>query len=186
MTHDDAGAWFTTAVAPHLDAVYRYFVRRAPRQDADDLTAEVFTTAWRRHADIPREAILPWLYKTAGFTLANHRRRAAVLPLQAMPELASPDHADRAAMRDELSRALAQLSDRDREVLLLHAWEGLDGNALADALGVSRSGAQSALSRARARLREVWEAAESRADSSTDSRADSRADSAAEQEEPVA
>ena len=156
MTHNDADRWFTAEVAVHLDAVYRYFVRRAPRHDADDLTAEVFTTAWRRHADIPREAILPWLYKTAGFTLANHRRRAAVLPLHAMPELATPDHADRASMRDELSRALAQLTERERQVILLHAWEGLDGNALAEALDLSRSGAQSALSRARARLRDVW------------------------------
>ena len=174
MTHDDARTWFTAEVAVHLDAVYRYFVRRAPRQDADDLAAEVFTTAWRRHDDIPQEAILPWLYKTAGFTLANHRRRAAVLPLQAMPELSTPDHADRAAMRDELSRALAQLTERERNVLLLHAWEGLDGNALAEALELSRSGAQSALSRARAHLREVWAAG------------DSAAALTSEQEEPVA
>ena len=39
---------------------------------------------------------------------------------------------------------------------MLHAWEGLDGTELAEALGISRSGAQAALSRARARLREVW------------------------------
>lgn len=142
----------------HLDAVYRYFVRRAPRSDADDLTSEVFTTAWRRRDDLPREAVLPWLYRTAGFVLANHRRKARGLPLQLLDD-AGPSAADSTnavADRDEISRALAGLSDRDREVLLLHAWEGLDGNELADALGVSRSGAQSALSRARARLRALW------------------------------
>lgn len=147
------GAWFTTDVAVHLDAVYRYFVRRASRADVDDLTAEVFATAWRRRDDIPREAILPWLYRTAGYLLANHRRRAGKLPLQLVEEPVDGDHSQWIAERDELSRTLAELSVRDREVLLLHAWEGLNGNELAAALGVSRSGALTALSRARARLR---------------------------------
>lgn len=151
--------WFTSDVATHLDAVYRYFVRRAARQDADDLAAEVFAIAWRRRDDVPTEAILPWLYRTAGYVLANHRRAARKAPHLVAVEGSEPvegDHAQRVAERDEIDRALAQLSERDRDILLLHAWEGLDGTELADALGISRSGAQAALSRARARLREIW------------------------------
>ncbi|ALJ19131.1 RNA polymerase sigma factor [Microbacterium sp. No. 7] len=158
MPHRDDHAWFTDDVAVHLDAVYRYFVRRAPRTDADDLCAEVFATAWRRRADVPRGGELPWLYRTAGFVLANHRRRAHGMPLRAVdePDASGSDHADRVADRDRLARALAALGERDREILLLHAWDGLDGTELGEALGVSRSGAQAALSRARARLREIW------------------------------
>jgi len=43
-------------------------------------------------------------------------------------------------------------------VLLLTAWEGLAGDDLALVLGVSRGGADAALSRARSRLREAWAA----------------------------
>ncbi|WP_461471237.1 RNA polymerase sigma factor [Microbacterium sp. HJ5] len=151
------GAWFTSEVATHLDAIFRYFLRRAARHDADDLTAEVFATAWRRREDIPVEAILPWLYRTAGYVLANHRRRMQSIP-SSLPDAAlDDDHAQRIADVDEITRALTLLSERDREILLLHAWEGLDGNELANALGISRSGAQAALSRARSRLRAVWE-----------------------------
>ncbi|HMO11815.1 MAG TPA: sigma-70 region 4 domain-containing protein, partial [Actinotalea sp.] len=57
---------------------------------------------------------------------------------------------------EQVRAALAALSPRDRRVLLLHAWEGLGGDELAVVLGVSRGGADAALSRARARLREVW------------------------------
>lgn len=149
-------AWFTSEVATHLDALYRYFLRRAARQDADDLAAEVFTIAWRRRDDIPPEAVLAWLYRTAGYVLANHRRRMQGMPSSLAHEPLDVDHAGRIADVDEITRALARLSERDREILLLHAWEGLDGNELADALGISRSGAQAALSRARARLREIW------------------------------
>lgn len=152
----DADAWFTREVAIHLDAVYRYFLRRADAQHADDLTAEVFETAWRRRADVPEEWVLPWLYRTAGFVLANHRRRPRLLQMHEAEEPVDGDHARRIADRDELQRALAGLTERDRDILLLHAWEGLTGDELAETLGISRSGAQAALSRARARLRERW------------------------------
>jgi RNA polymerase sigma-70 factor (ECF subfamily) len=155
MSNSDEHAWFVDDVAVHVDAVYRYFMRRVPRSDADDLTADVFSVAWSKRESVPRGAELPWLYRTAGFKLANHRRRASVLPLTAADERSSADHAQHIAERDRITRALAELSDRDREILFLHAWEGLDGAELGEALGITRSGAQAALSRARSRLREI-------------------------------
>jgi RNA polymerase sigma-70 factor (ECF subfamily) len=153
-------AWFTAVVREHSTALVRYFARRGPRQDAEDLAADVFATAWRRRDDVPREAVLPWLYRTAGFTLANHRRKIIDLPVDEVPEAGSPriaDDPELSALFDaELRGALAAVGERDRRILLLHAWEGLDGEELALVLGISRSGADAALSRARKRLREAW------------------------------
>ena len=159
VNEDRDHAWYTGAVREHLDAILRYFLRRAPRSDADDLTAEVFAIAWRRRDVVPRDAVLPWLYRTSGNLLANHRRRRSWVELDTETDAAGPDPTDRIADRDELRRALGELGDRDREVILLHAWDGLDGDGLAAALGISRSGAQAALSRARARLRTLRDAA---------------------------
>ncbi|MEF3405724.1 RNA polymerase sigma factor [Agromyces sp. CCNWLW203] len=153
-------AWFTDVVREHSTALVRYFARRGPRQDAEDLAAEVFATAWRRRADVPREAVLPWLYRTAGFTLANGRRKHVDLPVDEVPETGSVriEHdPELSALFDaELRGALESVGERDRRILLLHAWEGLDGQELAEVLGISRSGADAALSRARKRLREAW------------------------------
>jgi RNA polymerase sigma-70 factor (ECF subfamily) len=150
-------SWFDELFRAHTTAVFRYFARRAPLDDADDLTADVFATAWRRREVIPSGAELPWLYQTAGYILANHRRKGRPEPVAAVPEeIDSDDPADLAVNDDELKLVLAQLSARDRRILLLHAWEGLDGDALAVALGISRGGADAALSRARARLRQAW------------------------------
>ncbi len=159
VTHSDA-AWFTTVVHGHSTALVRYFARRGPRQDAEDLAAEVFAIAWRRRADVPLDAVLPWLYRTAGFTLANHRRKHVELPVDVVPESGpmrvSEDPELSALFDAELRGALASVGERDRQILLLHAWEGLDGEELAAVLGISRSGADAALSRARKRLREAW------------------------------
>ncbi|MPV36974.1 RNA polymerase sigma factor [Georgenia subflava] len=152
--HDDA--WFDALFRAHARAVHRYLLRRAP-QDAEDLAAEVLTIAWRRRADVPDGAELPWLYRTAGFVLANHRRKKSDVALEVLPEEGDDADPADAVVTDELVRgALSGLSPRDRRILLLHAWEGLGGDDLAAVLGISRGGADAALSRARARLALAW------------------------------
>lgn len=150
-------AWFEVLFQEHARAVHRYLLRRGAGDDAEDLAADVLTVAWRRRTEVPDGMELAWLYRTAGFVLANHRRKGRPVPVAELPD--EPDPSDPAvhAVRDEQVReALARLSARDRQVLLLTAWEGLSGADLALVLGVSRGGADAALSRARARLRESW------------------------------
>ncbi len=160
--HDET--WFAALFTAHSTALHRYFRRRLPSAaggvgpDADDLTAEVLATAWRRRDDVPDGIELPWLYRTAGFVLANHRRKSRPVPVAEVPERRdeSADVEHVVVQDDEVRRALAALSARDRRILLLHAWEGLGGDDLAVVLGTSRGGADAALSRARARLRTAW------------------------------
>ncbi|WP_152188418.1 RNA polymerase sigma factor [Georgenia satyanarayanai] len=151
-------AWFEGLYRDHATAVYRYLLRRAPAADAEDLTADVLATAWRRRDDVPADAELPWLYRTAGFVLANHRRKIVPLPVENLPDARDDDGdpALAAVADDDVRVALAALSERDRQILVLHAWEGLGGNELAQVLGISRGGADAALSRARARLTAAW------------------------------
>lgn len=162
-------AWFEALFTAHTTAVYRYFGRRLSSgvggvvPDSEDLTAEVFATAWRRRDDVPEGAELPWLYRTAGYVLANHRRKMRPVLVADVPE--EPDDVDPQSLAlgdDHVRRVLGVLSPRDRRILLLNAWDGLTGDQLAEVLGVSRGGADAALSRARSRLRDAW-AAQARA-----------------------
>jgi RNA polymerase sigma factor (sigma-70 family) len=154
--------WFDGFFAQHAMAVHRYFVRRAPGSDVEDLTAEVFATAWRRRDRVPVGFELPWLYKTASYVLSNYRRKPTLTLIsdygttEERQTSRSTDPADLVTVDDEVRRALARLSTRDRTVLMLHAWEGLDGEGLGQAMGLTRGGAAAALSRARARLRQAW------------------------------
>ena len=159
MSETRGEAWFDAIFRAHASDVQRYFMRRTAPSDAADLTADVFTTAWRRREDVPTGAELPWLYRTAGYVLANHRRKGRPVPVAVLPEESDDtDPADLVIADLTLRAAFERLGSRDRRILLLHAWEGLDGAALATVLGISRGGADAALSRARARLREAFEA----------------------------
>lgn len=146
---------FDDVYAAHRDAVWRYF-RRRTAADHEDLTTEVFLVAWRRRAELPAEP-LPWLYGVARKVLANHhrageRRAALAVRAAAHAEAAAPDLAEAVGLRADLARALAELGERDRELILLVAWEGLSIAEAAAVLGCRRGAAAVRLHRARRRL----------------------------------
>ena len=161
MTDGERGAhdaaWFDDLVRTHTRALHRYLVRRVGLGDADDLAADVLVVAWRRRDDVPDEAPLAWLYRTAGFVVANFRRKGRPVPIGELPdEVADDDPAVQAVRDDQVRAVLRRLSPRDRQIVLLNAWEGLAGDDLATVLGIGRGGADAALSRARARLASAW------------------------------
>ncbi|MCL3860897.1 SigE family RNA polymerase sigma factor [Actinotalea sp. K2] len=95
-------------------------------------------------------------------TLANlridlwRRRRREVLTAPAeMPEGGHASGADRHAERDELVRALATLSTRQRRIVVLRHFVGMTDAEVADDLGVSVGTVKSTASRGLVRLRTV-------------------------------
>jgi RNA polymerase sigma factor (sigma-70 family) len=150
-------ARFNRLYERHFDAVRAYAWRRAPSL-ADEIVSETFLVAWRRLPEVPEEA-LPWLIGVARNVHANlqrsDRRRSALVE-RLGPE--APTAEDRLATveeRDALRGALAGLSEIDREVLLLTAWDDLDRSQVAKALGCSQANVAVRLFRARRRLEAV-------------------------------
>ncbi|TDC35767.1 RNA polymerase sigma factor [Kribbella albertanoniae] len=142
----------------HYRAVLRYVVRRTgDRADADDVVADVFLVAWQRRAELPAAHALPWLYRVAANVLSDVRRseeRAGRAYERVGSDLATwvePVPGDRLMALEAAGALLEPLSPKDREVLMLHAWEGLRGKDLATALGCSVTSASVRLHRARHR-----------------------------------
>lgn len=143
--------------AARYGAVLAYAVRRTERHVAQDVVAETFLIAWRRLDEVP-ELELPWLYGVARRVLANElrsaRRRRALAERSSMLLHAQ---LETAAGDSNVIAALARLGARDRELLLLTAWEGLSAAEAAAALGCSRAAARVRLHRARRRLEDELE-----------------------------
>lgn len=139
--------------ADHGQAVRAYALRRIDSGTADDIVSEVFVVAFRRLEEIPQEP-LPWLLATTRRVLANYRRatgRREALTAQLTALHAGVWRDDIDGERDLLA-GLVRLNDRDREILLLVAWEDLDPSSAAAALGCSRATFAVRLHRARRRL----------------------------------
>jgi RNA polymerase sigma-70 factor (ECF subfamily) len=133
-----------------------YLTRRAPSEDAADLLGEVYLIAWRRRADLPPgEERRLWLYGVARRLLAEHHRSACArvdaegeAGDSSTPESPNEDDRRGAAVR----RALASLSDLDRELVTLTTWERLSTADAARVVGITAGTARVRLHRARARL----------------------------------
>ncbi|MFG1962411.1 RNA polymerase sigma factor [Nonomuraea sp. NPDC049028] len=141
------------------DQVIAYAGRRCDSpQDAADVVAETFTIVWRKMDELPpgAEARL-WVYGVARNVLADHRRRA--LRHQSRhreldTEMADlyGDPADHNVELNAIAQAFSTLSDDDRELLSLVAWEGLGRKEIATMLGLSRNAVRIRLYRARKRF----------------------------------
>jgi len=139
----------------HSDRVLAFLLHRADRETALDVLQEVYLLAFRKADKVPEQA-LGWLFAAARRLLANaqrgHRRRDYLLQrLRQEPQpMAAADHGD----EDDtaICCALVALSVRDREVLTLSAWYGLNSAEAAQALGCTTGAYDVRLHRARQRL----------------------------------
>jgi RNA polymerase sigma-70 factor (ECF subfamily) len=153
----DAQARFDALYREHAGEVRRYVRRRWDAQSADDVVADVFVVAWRRLGDLPDDP-LPWLLGVARRILANRRRgdaRDHALRDRIRSEqlrTGAPAQADASSTGEAVWIALSTLSERDREALLLVAWEGLSTARAARVLGVRANTFAARLYRARRRF----------------------------------
>lgn len=141
--------------------VQAYAVNRVgPADDVPDIVAEVFTTAWRRLADIPPPpADRLWLYGTARRVIARRHRSASRLRnligrlaterCLGEQRLAWPHD----PVQQRVLEAVSELKPADREALLLVHWEQLTYAEAAQALGCSENAVGIRVHRAKSRLR---------------------------------
>jgi RNA polymerase sigma-70 factor, ECF subfamily len=139
----------------YANRVYAYALHRVGMPAAADVVSETFLAAWRRIDEVP-EGALPWLLGTARRVVANEFRRQErrTALLERLASAAGPASADTSSEHVELIEALQQMSESDREVLLLSAWYELRTAEAASVLGCSAGAYAVRLHRARRRLRE--------------------------------
>ena len=153
---DDDRERFTELYDAYRMRVWAYAASRVGGQAADEVVSETFIVAWRRFAEMPAAA-LPWLLGVARNVIrdsvrAQTRRDSLAAELRRWTTEAESDVADGVVDRIAMLRALAALSDGDREVLTLVAWQGLSYREAARVLGCSAASLRVRLHRARRRL----------------------------------
>ncbi|MCZ2262971.1 RNA polymerase sigma factor [Isoptericola sp. QY 916] len=143
----------------HAVRVQAYLWRHTDPDTAQDVLSETFLVAWRRLDDVPDPA-LPWLLVVARNLVRNahraaRRRRTLDDELAGLAASAPLSEAAPEALvveRDTLLRGLARLGEREREAILLVAWDGLAPTDAADVAGCSTAAFHVRLHRARRRL----------------------------------
>ena len=128
---------------------------------AEDLVQETFLQIHRaRHTYDPRLPLEPWVWAIVRHVVLMARRRAArrrEAPLPDATELASPASSPEAAemARNELERALSNLTEKGRGAVLLHHRDGLRFDEVGARLGIGAAAARLQASRGVRLLRAI-------------------------------
>lgn len=158
---------FADVYREHLLSVWRYVRSRvADRQEAEDLTSEVFARAWRSWGsfDAGRGAVAPWLLRIAQRTVVdwNRRNQRRAVPQTIDVDLVESAAADASELPEtlllakevliEVNQALRELSDRERDGIALRFGAGLKMADVGRVLGISTAATKMMLARSLAKL----------------------------------
>ena len=157
-------AAFREIVNRHAGLVYSSALRQVTSPDlARDVAQSVFTDLARKATSLAgtlteNSSLLGWLYRSTRFTALNQLRddrRRLARERQVMQHIdpASEIAPDWDQVQPVLDEAMADLSDEDRDALLLRFFKNHDFRAIGTTLGVSDDAAQKRVSRALERLR---------------------------------
>lgn len=169
--HDDAYCWevVATLMRDHGDAIMQYCLTWLGEGLAEEVTQDVFVTAWGMLPKYrPDAALRTWLFGIARHkcqqTYRNRARRRAIaqtcledIRVRAHAEAStSPeDLLAHAAQHTWLADSLAKLRPEDRIVLTMWYWKELPVVEIADIMGKSVAAVRKQLSRAQQRLKEL-------------------------------
>jgi RNA polymerase sigma factor (sigma-70 family) len=156
---DEIPSDFGRVYDEHVASVYGFLAYRVPSTHlAEDLTQATFERGLRGWSRFdPRKASeRTWLLVIARNLLIDHFRRHHEEPVgevddRRFPAVEGPEQSLGAT--HELVAALAQLSDRDREVIALRYGGDLTGPEISELLDLSLASVQQILSRSLRRLR---------------------------------
>ena len=146
--------------------VVRFLYRKVWDADrAHDLAQETFVRCLKQQPDNARALVFTVatnLARDEARTVLRRKKHLTLLRGEAESQRVTPgDTAERAEREASVERALAQLGERDREVLLL--WDaGLSYDEIATQTGLAIGAIGTTLARARRRLVEVHEVLEGR------------------------
>ena len=155
---------FADLVARYKDLVYSLVFRLThDRSQADDLAQEVFLKVHRGLPYFRGEARLStWIYRIVANVCFQARARPArevSLEREAGQPRLDPGAPDAAfgqlELSDRLAKAIARLPEQERFLIAAHHLQGIQYEALAEALGLPLGTVKTHLHRAKRRLREL-------------------------------
>ncbi|HUG40095.1 MAG TPA: RNA polymerase sigma factor [Longimicrobiales bacterium] len=142
----------------HASLVRGMIARRvADAALVDDLCQETWLRAFRALPGFRGEAAFStWLHSIVRNVLISSGRRKSIVHFHSdLAEDAAQSAPDPTELRLDLRRALADLPDGMRQVLLLHDVEGWTHREIGATLGVAEGTSKSQLFKARAKLRDA-------------------------------
>ena len=140
---------------------FAYYSLRA-REDAEDVTQEVFIRLWQHWQKVDHEKLGGWLMRVAHNAVIDHvrKQRPAQVNLDHYADVEDQssrnndaNDIDQQIFKDQLQLAIKSLDDPFRSIIVMRDVQGLSYADIQESMGMSESQVKVYLHRARRKLR---------------------------------
>jgi RNA polymerase sigma factor (sigma-70 family) len=144
---------YNACVREWADALFRFSCKCSGNQsDAKDIVQGCFEVLWQKRSEVEAGKAKAWLFQVAYRRAVDEYRRRVKIAYEEPPEEArSPGSPD---LKKVLDRALTQLDDQARALVMLKDYEGYRYEEIAQITGITETQVKVYLHRARKTLKE--------------------------------
>ncbi len=148
---------YNKSVHLYADRLFRFVLKNIRSEaDAKDIVQQSFEKVWRKHEDISFAKVRSYLFTVAHHTLIDHiRKNKRIDVVEQTPEKKERGHYDQFELKDSLNRAISQLNDIQKKVILLRDYEGYSYKEIADITELSEAQVKVYIFRGRKKLQKI-------------------------------
>ena len=147
---------YNKSVDLYADRVYRFIVKNLKHnEDARDVVQNAFEKLWRNREKVPIKKARSYLFTVAYHNMIDHiRKNSRIDSVEHLPERLELSGTANFELKETLNYGLAQLTDKQRAVILLRDYEGYAYKEIAVIMGLSNAQVKINIYRARKKLQE--------------------------------
>lgn len=147
---------YNQCVDQYADGVYRFILKNMQvPEDAQDVVQSAFEKMWKNHQDVHVETAKSYLFTVAYNQMIDHIRKNKRMTLvDEFSEYSKISWSRQTNLKQELEKALQQLTPLQKSLILLKDYEGYSYDEIGKITSLNASQVKVYLHRARMQLKE--------------------------------
>ncbi|MCE2758012.1 MAG: RNA polymerase sigma factor [Chitinophagaceae bacterium] len=147
---------YNQCVDQYADGVYRFILKNMQvPEDAQDVVQSAFEKMWKNHQDVKIETAKAYLFTVAYNQMIDHIRKNKRMTLvDEFSESSKISWSRQTNLKQELERALQQLTPLQKSLILLKDYEGYSYDEIGKITSLNASQVKVYLHRARMQMKE--------------------------------
>ncbi|MCT4562129.1 MAG: RNA polymerase sigma factor [Crocinitomicaceae bacterium] len=147
---------YNTSVDLFSDGIFRFALKHLRNEnDARDVVQETFTKVWEKHEDVSYEKAKSYLFTAAYHQICDFAKKEKRMSGEYDEKMSGQVQMENFDVRSIIDKALAQLPEIQRSVVLLRDYEGYNYQEIGEICSLTEAQVKVYIFRARKALKEM-------------------------------
>lgn len=147
---------YNTSVDLFSDGIFRFALKHLRNEnDARDVVQETFTKVWEKHEDVSFEKAKSYLFTAAYHQICDFAKKEKRMSAEYDEKMSGHVHMENFDVKSIVDKALQQLPEIQRSVVLLRDYEGYNYQEIGEICSLTEAQVKVYIFRARKALKEM-------------------------------